>query len=75
MSSPNYVDYMVRQEQYKDLLREAKQERMVKNLEPRPGRYRVVAPWSGAQLMKWSSTLQSHISGKETGTWVTWKSN
>jgi hypothetical protein len=57
MSSPNYADYLVRQEQYKELLREAKQERMVKVFGPRPGWYRVVARWSGAQVMKYRSTL------------------
>ncbi len=62
MSSPNYVDYLVSQEQYKDLLREAKQERMVRAFGPRPRRFQAVARWSGAQVMKWSSTLKRHVS-------------
>lgn len=73
MSSLNYVDYMVRQEQYKDLLREAKQERMAKVFGPRPLRYQVIARWGKAQVVKWGSILQSYISGIEARTWVTWK--
>jgi len=61
MSSPNYVDYLVRQEQYKDLLREATQQRMVKVFGHPPGRYQAVVTWSGAQATKWSSTLKSDV--------------
>ena len=57
MSFPNYVDYLVRQEQYQDLLREAKQQRMIKAAKSHPGRYRAMAIWIGAQVMKLSSTL------------------
>ena len=62
MSSPNYVDYLVRQEQYKDLLRDANRQRMVKVSGSRPGGYRQVAGWSGAQVTRWSSTLKGYVS-------------
>jgi hypothetical protein len=58
MSSPNYVDYLVRQEQYKDLLREATQQRMVKIFGHPRGRF---VTWSGARATKWSSTLKSDV--------------
>ena len=58
MSSPNYVDYLVRQEQYKDLLREATQQRMVKVFGRPPVRYRAAVRRSGARATKWSSTLE-----------------
>jgi len=60
MSSPNYRDFLVRQEQYQDLLREAKQQRMIKVAGSRPGRYRGVARWIGAQVIKCSSTLRGY---------------
>jgi hypothetical protein len=66
MSSPNYVDYLVRQEQYKDLLREANRQRMVKVLGPRPRGYRQVARWSGTQVTKWSSTLKGYVSASSS---------
>jgi hypothetical protein len=62
MSYPNYVDYLVRQEHYKDLLREATQQRMVKVFGHSPGRYQAVITWSGAQATKWNSTLKSDVS-------------
>jgi hypothetical protein len=61
MSSPNYADYLVRQEQYQDLLREAEQHRMVKVLGHRRLWYQVVARRIGAQATKWSSTLKSDV--------------
>jgi len=60
---------MVRQEQYKDLLREAKLERMVKILEPRLGHYRAFTAWRNAQVTKWSLTLQRYVLGKEKQIW------
>jgi hypothetical protein len=62
MSIPNYVDHLVRQEQYKDLLREASQQRMIRVLEPHAGHDQVVAGWSGALVTKWSSTLKDFVS-------------
>jgi hypothetical protein len=61
MSSPNYLDYLVRQEQYKHLLREATQQRMVKVFGQPPERYQAVVSWSGAQATKWNSTLKSYV--------------
>ena len=58
MSSPNYLDYLVRQEQYKHLLREATQQRMVKIFGHPRGRF---VTWSGARATKWSSTLKSDV--------------
>ena len=60
MSSPNYRDFLVLQEQYQDLLREPKQQRMIKAAGSRPGRYWGIAGWIGAQAMKWSSTLRGY---------------
>ena len=60
MSSPNYRDFLVRQEQYQDLLREAKQQRMIKAAGSRPGRQWEAARWIGAQAMKWSSKLRGY---------------
>ena len=62
MSYPNYVDYLVRQEQYKDLLREATQQRMVKVFGRPPGRYQAFVTRGRAQATKWSSKLKSHAS-------------
>ena len=59
MSSPSYVDYLVRQEQYKDLLREARQQRMAKVFGRQPGRFWAVASLGGAQATKESSTLKN----------------
>ena len=61
MSPPNYVDYLVRQEQYKDLLREARQQRIAKVFGRPTGRNWAVVTWSGAQSTKWSSTLKSAV--------------
>jgi len=61
MSSPNYVDYLVRQEQYKDLLREARQQRMAKVFGRPTGRNWAVVTWSGAQATRWNSTLKSDV--------------
>jgi hypothetical protein len=66
MSSLSYVEFLARQEQYKDLLFQAQQERMVKLLKPRPGHYRQVARWSGAQVTKWSSTLKGYVSASSS---------
>ncbi len=60
MSAPNYRDFLVRQEQYQDLLREAKQQRMIKDVGSRPGRYWGVATWIRTLVMKWGSTLRGY---------------
>jgi hypothetical protein len=77
MSYLSYVELMVRQEHHKDLLYQAQQERMVKLLKPRPGRYRAIARWIGAQVMNWSSTLQqkaaTHLLRRALQLWVSSK--
>ena len=49
------VDVLVRQEQYKDLLREAEHERLIRAARPRPtssGRlYRKAANWLGTKMV------------------------
>jgi hypothetical protein len=60
MSSPNYRDFLVRQERYQDLLREANQQRMIKAAGTRPGRNWGVAGWIGAQAMRLRSTLRGY---------------
>lgn len=62
MSSPNYVEYLVRQEQYKDLLREATRQRTIKVSGRSPGHYRPVITWSAAQATKRSLTLKGNVS-------------
>jgi hypothetical protein len=70
MSVPNYVDHLVRQEQYKDLLREAQQQRIVRVLAPRSGHHYAVAGWRGALMTTWSSTLKDFVSASSPrGAW------
>jgi uncharacterized protein (UPF0261 family) len=58
MSSLSYVEFLVRQEQYKDLLYQAQQERMVKLFKPRPGRYRAVGKWVGGKVQRTSKQVR-----------------
>ena len=55
------VDVLVRQEQYKDLLREAAHERLIRTVKPRPtgsGRlYRKAANWFGTKMVSWGCNL------------------
>ncbi len=62
MSSPNYVEYLVRQEQYKDLLREATRQRTIKVSGRSPDHYRSVITGSEAQATKRSLTLKGNVS-------------
>jgi hypothetical protein len=70
MSVPNYVDHLVRQEQYKDLLREANRQRMVRVLEPRSGGFQVAPGPREALVTTWSSTLKDFVSASSPrGAW------
>jgi hypothetical protein len=55
------LDVVMRREQYKDLLREAEIERLIRVARLRPaasGRlYRKVSNWLGTQLVNWSRSL------------------
>ena len=62
----SYLDhlFLIRQEQYKDLLREAERERLIRAAGLRqPGNWRLrrkVAGWIGAQMVRWGWKLQRH---------------
>jgi hypothetical protein len=53
---------MVRHERYKELLREAEQERLVQQVlagrEKRDGFYRPALVWLGCRLVEWGKSLQ-----------------
>jgi hypothetical protein len=55
------VDFLVRQERYKDLLREAAHERLIRAAKPRPsgnrGPRRELAGWLGARMVGWGCAL------------------
>ena len=61
---PNYLDFLVCQEQYKDLLREAECERLIRAAGLRqPGNrrlHRKVAGWIGTQMVRWGWKLQRY---------------
>jgi len=54
-------DIAMRREQYKDLLQEAEQERLIQALGPRPSAsarlYRKAINWLGTQLVSWGQSL------------------
>jgi hypothetical protein len=60
----SYIDFLVRQEQYKDLLQEAERERLIRVAGFRQlgnqGLHRKVATWIGAQMVSWGYKLQSY---------------
>jgi hypothetical protein len=59
---PNHGDFLVRQEQYQDLLREAEKERLIQAAElhrsDRWGLPRQTANWLGTYVVKWGLKLQ-----------------
>ena len=58
------INHLVRQEQYKDILRDIEQQRLLQiaGLQPRArlSPYRKVVSWLGGQMVKWGSKLQSY---------------
>ncbi len=60
----SYIDLLFRQEQYKDLLREAEQERLLRTARLRHSGnwkpHRKVAHWVGAQMVSWGYKLRSY---------------
>lgn len=60
----SHIDPLVRQEQYKDLLREAEHERLIRAAGLRQlGNWkppRKVAGWIGNQMISWGHKLQSY---------------
>jgi hypothetical protein len=60
----NDLDLAIHRERYKDLLREAEQERLVQAAGLRqPGNWklhRTVAGWIGAQMVKWGRKLERY---------------
>lgn len=63
---PSQGDFLVRQEQYQDLLREAEKERLIQAAElSRNGQWgllRQTATWLGPYVVKWGLKLQVHRS-------------
>ena len=59
-----YLDFLVRQEHYKELLQEAEQERLIRSVGLRqPGNwrpYRKAAGWVGVQMVSWGYKLRSY---------------
>ena len=64
-----WMDYIVKQEQHRDLLRAAEQERLVgAALAGRPKRTRVFGlplVWLGHRLIVWGRRLQAHPGARE----------
>lgn len=60
----SYTDFLVRQEQYKDLLWEAEHERLIQAAKHRqPGNQRLhrkVVGWIGIQMVRWGWKLQHY---------------
>jgi hypothetical protein len=60
----SYTDVLVRQEHYKDLLQEAKRERLIRAAGLRQHGnwklHRKVADWIGAQMVRWGYELQCY---------------
>ncbi|TEU13715.1 MAG: hypothetical protein E3J21_17900 [Anaerolineales bacterium] len=60
----SYTDFLVGQEHYKELLREAERERLIRAAELRQlGNWRLhqkVADWIGAQMVSWGRKLQRY---------------
>jgi len=67
---PNHGDFLVRQEQYQDLLREAEKERLIQAAElRRSGKWdlpRQTANWLGTYVVKWGLKLQANRSTSPT---------
>ena len=65
----SWIDYIVKQEQHRDLLRAAEQERLVRAaLAGRPKRTRVFGPplvWLGKRLIAWGRRLQARPGARE----------
>ncbi len=66
----NHGDFLIRQEQYQDLLREAEKERLVRTAEFQPsgqwGLPRQTANWLGTYVVKWGLKLQANGSSVPT---------
>ena len=60
----SHIDFLVRQEYYKELLQEAEQERLIRAAGLRsPVNWRLhrkVAEWIGAQMVRWGCKLQRY---------------
>ena len=56
------IDYLVRNEQYKDLQREVARQKLIETAKPRYSgdtlSLRRLARWIGTQMVKWGSKLQ-----------------
>jgi hypothetical protein len=67
---PSHGDFLVRQEQYQDLLREAEKERLIQTAERQPsgkwGLPRQTANWLGTHVVKWGLKLQANRSTAPT---------
>ena len=61
---PSFGDFLVRQEQYQDLLREAEKERLIQAAELLPARKwglpRQMANWLRTYIVKWGLKLQAN---------------
>lgn len=67
---PNHVHFVVRYEQYQDLLREAEQERLIRAAKlfkvHEWGLLRQTANWLGSYVVKWGLKLQANRSTVST---------
>ena len=58
----DWLSPLERQERYKDLLREAEQERLIQQVlagrEKHDGFYRAALAWLGCRLVEWGESLQ-----------------
>lgn len=61
---PNQIDFLVRQEQYKDLVREAENERLIRTAGLHNSSTRQLnlslTNWLGAKMVSWGLSLQSN---------------
>jgi hypothetical protein len=67
---PSHGDFLIRQEQYQELLREAEKEWLIQAAElPRVGKWgwpRQTATWLGTYVIKWGLKLQASRSTAPT---------
>lgn len=55
---PNIIDFQARQEQYKDLLKDAQKQRLINRQASKVKKNGPVTNWLGRELVKWGSRLE-----------------
>jgi hypothetical protein len=63
------LDYLMRKEQYQDMIRTAQQDHLLQQFKQQAGQpnwYLQVAGWLGAQMINWGQALQQYSAIKST---------